>query len=81
MVQLLSILQPTRVVQILSKSSLRNYPELMSAEYVKKSCSNSPFNISLNVPRCSLFSQNGWDYDLNIIQTEADMGRDVRNAM
>lgn len=83
MVQLLSALQPTRVVQILSPVSEFNYPEVMSVEYVKKSCVSSPFTINLDstmhTQRHSLFSRGSLNFETHVIRSGTELGRNVHN--
>lgn len=80
MVQIISILQPTSVIQILSKSNKRNYPELMSVDYVKRNCSNSPFRLKLDIQMLTqgrrLSCASSINYDLHVVNSASESQTD-----
>ncbi|XP_034237625.1 polynucleotide 5'-hydroxyl-kinase NOL9 [Thrips palmi] len=84
MVQLLSALHPSRVVQIMGKFDDFNYPEVMSVEYVKKSCLSSPFTINLDSTvhsqRHRLFSRGTLKFETHVISSATDFGEGIHNV-
>lgn len=78
MVQILSVLQPTSVIQIQSSSAALNYPDLLSAEYVAKSFFNSPFRMQLSAQGYQLACPSSLNYDLHVINSEVGGGSDLR---
>lgn len=72
MVQILSLLKPSSVIQIHSKSKTRNYPENLTEEYVKMNCSNSPFSLQLQTHGRRLSLNNSLSYRLHHVESLAE---------
>ena len=85
MVQILSVLQPISVIQILSKSNKRNYPELMSVDYVKRNCSNSPFRFKLDIQTLTqgrrLSCTSSINYDLHVLNSASESQTDQHHQV
>ncbi|KAE8746657.1 hypothetical protein FOCC_FOCC006640 [Frankliniella occidentalis] len=71
-VETLSLLQPTGVIQVQSKISSRNYPEQLSVEYVKRMCSSSPFRLQLMAQGHQVSCPSSLDYKLHIVKSVTD---------